>query len=108
MHLLDSFSGGVLLAAGLVHMLPDAVEEWETVAPDMEFPFIYCLCMVSIVVFISLEHVILRDLSIIAIGTSSPQQKRLNKIDLHAQEAAAAAAAEPADPVGRRSLRHHE
>ena len=32
------FSAGVLLSAGLVHLLPDAIDGALKVAPDMEFP----------------------------------------------------------------------
>ncbi|MEA3392919.1 MAG: ZIP family metal transporter [Candidatus Marinimicrobia bacterium] len=35
----NAFAGGVFLGAGLLHMLPDAIENFKTFAGDIDFPF---------------------------------------------------------------------
>lgn len=35
----NAFAGGIFLGAGLIHMLPDAFENYTTLAPNSNFPF---------------------------------------------------------------------
>lgn len=35
----NAFAGGIFLGAGLIHMLPDAFENFKTLAPNIDFPF---------------------------------------------------------------------
>ena len=35
----NAFAGGIFLGAGLLHMLPDAVDNFNTLKPDIDFPF---------------------------------------------------------------------
>ena len=40
----NAFSGGVFLGAGLLHLLPDAQENFEALAGDVDFPFAALIC----------------------------------------------------------------
>ena len=51
----NAFSGGVFLGAGLLHLLPDAVENFEAFAGDVDFPFAALICGAGFLLVLSLE-----------------------------------------------------
>lgn len=55
----NAFSGGVFLGAGLLHMLPDAGENFRTFAGDIDFPFPSLICGGGFLFILFLEKVIL-------------------------------------------------
>ncbi|MBQ72056.1 MAG: hypothetical protein CMJ67_04030 [Planctomycetaceae bacterium] len=54
----NSFAGGVLLAAGLIHLLGDANEGFTTAYPDLDYPAAYALATLSFLLVLGLERVI--------------------------------------------------
>jgi len=50
-----AFSGGVFLGAGLLHMLPDAWENFKAFAGDIDFPFPALICGVGFLLVLLLE-----------------------------------------------------
>eukprot|EP01013_Petalomonas_cantuscygni_P043436 TRINITY_DN8198_c0_g1_i1.p1 TRINITY_DN8198_c0_g1~~TRINITY_DN8198_c0_g1_i1.p1 ORF type:complete len:590 (-),score=87.34 TRINITY_DN8198_c0_g1_i1:276-2045(-) len=57
MSILYVFSGGVMIAAGLVHLLPDAVEDLDPIANRIEFPLAFFLAAAGFVVTLIAEQV---------------------------------------------------
>lgn len=55
----NSFAAGVFLAAGLVHMLPDADAIWRGLG--FEFPVAFALSAVALTSMLLIEHVLLPD-----------------------------------------------
>ena len=53
----NSFAAGVFLAAGLVHMLPDADRIWRELG--FEFPVAFALSAVALTLMLLIEHVLL-------------------------------------------------
>ncbi|MEA2078057.1 MAG: ZIP family metal transporter [Candidatus Marinimicrobia bacterium] len=53
----NAFAGGVFLGAGLLHMLPDAVENFNTFAGDIDFPFPALICGIGFLFVLLLEKV---------------------------------------------------
>ena len=54
----NSFAGGVLLAAGLIHLLGDAEEGFSTAYPDLDYPAAYAMATLSFLLVLGLERVI--------------------------------------------------
>jgi len=55
----NAFSGGVFLGAGLLHMLPDARENFQVYAGDVDFPFAALICGLGFLFVLLLEKGIL-------------------------------------------------
>lgn len=51
----NAFSGGVFLGAGLLHMLPDAGENFKVFAGDVDFPFPALICGAGFLLVLLLE-----------------------------------------------------
>jgi len=51
----NAFSGGVFLGAGLLHMLPDAEENFKVFAGDVDFPFPALICGAGFLIVLLLE-----------------------------------------------------
>ena len=54
----NSFAGGVLLAAGLIHLLGDANEGFASAYPDVDYPTAYAVATLSFLLVLGLERVI--------------------------------------------------
>ena len=54
----NSFAGGVLLAAGLIHLLADASDGFATAYPDVDYPAAYALATLSFILVLGLERVV--------------------------------------------------
>lgn len=54
----NSFAGGVLLAAGLIHLLGDANEGFTTAYPDLDYPAAYAMATLAFLLVLGLERVI--------------------------------------------------
>lgn len=51
----DFLASGIFLGAGLLHLLPDAVNKFQTLHIDIEYPIAYVLCASAFLLFIVLE-----------------------------------------------------
>jgi len=51
----NSFSGGVFLGAGLLHLLPDAIESFDSFAGNIDFPFPALICGIGFLFILLLE-----------------------------------------------------
>lgn len=56
----NSFAGGVLLAAGLIHLLGDANEGFTTVYPNLDYPAAFAVATFTFILVLGLERVIPR------------------------------------------------
>ena len=56
----NSFAGGVLLAAGLIHLLADANEGFSSAYPDVDYPAAYAVATLAFILVLGLERVIPR------------------------------------------------
>lgn len=56
----NSFSGGIFLGAGLLHLLPDSVEGFSEALPNFEFPIAYLICVFGFILILFFENVLLR------------------------------------------------
>ena len=56
----NSFAGGVLLAAGLIHLLADASDGFATTYPDLDYPAAFAIATVAFLLVLGLERVIPR------------------------------------------------
>ncbi|MEC8319997.1 MAG: ZIP family metal transporter [Planctomycetota bacterium] len=56
----NSFAGGVLLAAGLIHLLGDANEGFATAYPDVDYPAAYAIATAAFLLVLAVERVIPR------------------------------------------------
>ncbi len=56
----NSFAGGVLLAAGLIHLLADANNGFATVYPTLDYPAAYAVATLAFILVLGLERVIPR------------------------------------------------
>ena len=52
----NCFAGGVFLAAGLIHVLPDAQGQLASVFPDMDYPLFGLLATASVAVMIMIDQ----------------------------------------------------
>jgi solute carrier family 39 (zinc transporter), member 1/2/3 len=55
----DAFAAGIFLGAGLLHMLPDAQENFNAFAGDMDFPVVLFVCGCGFLLIFFLERVLL-------------------------------------------------
>ena len=58
----NSFAGGVLLAAGLIHLLGDANAGFESLYPDFDYPTAYAIATFAFLLVLGIERVIPRAL----------------------------------------------
>jgi solute carrier family 39 (zinc transporter), member 1/2/3 len=58
----NSFAGGVLFAAGLIHLLADASEGFASAYPDVDYPAAYAVATLAFLLVLGLERVIPRAL----------------------------------------------
>lgn len=56
----NAFAGGVLLAAGLIHLLGDAEDGFGSLWPDMDFPWAFTIAAASFLLILGLERVLPR------------------------------------------------
>ena len=56
----NSFAGGVLLAAGLIHLLGDANEGFASAYPDLDYPAAFAVATFTFILVLGLERVIPR------------------------------------------------
>ena len=54
----NAFSGGVFFGAGLLHMIPDAIEHSKNFAPDLQFPFVLLITGLAFLFILLLEKVV--------------------------------------------------
>jgi len=54
----NSFAGGVLLAAGLIHLLGDADAGFQAAYPDLDYPAAYALATAAFLMVLGLERVV--------------------------------------------------
>ncbi|MCH2144911.1 MAG: ZIP family metal transporter [Phycisphaerales bacterium] len=54
----NSFAGGVLLAAGLIHLLADASDGFSTAYPDLDYPAAYAVATFVFILVLGIERVI--------------------------------------------------
>jgi zinc transporter 1/2/3 len=51
----NAFAGGIFLGAGLIHMLPDAFENFTTLAPHIDFPFPALISGIGFLLILAIE-----------------------------------------------------
>lgn len=57
LHLGDSFAGGVFLSAALLHLLPDANNQFrEILSQDNSYPFAYLICIAAFICLLIMER----------------------------------------------------
>ena len=56
--LANTFAGGVFLGAALLHMLPDAISNFESFAPDIEYPLFALTAGASFLLVLMLDKVL--------------------------------------------------
>ncbi|MCH2134635.1 MAG: ZIP family metal transporter [Phycisphaerales bacterium] len=56
----NSFAGGVLLAAGLIHLLADANDGFASAYPDLDYPAAFAVATLAFLLVLGLERVIPR------------------------------------------------
>lgn len=54
----NSFAGGVLLAAGLIHLLGDADAGFQSAYPDLDYPAAYAIATAAFLAVLGLERVV--------------------------------------------------
>lgn len=50
------FGGGVFLGAGLIHMLPDAVEQFSDLYPNLDYPVAYTLAALGLIAILAIDR----------------------------------------------------
>ena len=60
----NSFAGGVLLAAGLIHLLADAHDGFATAYPDLDYPAAFAVATLAFILVLGLERVVPRALEV--------------------------------------------
>lgn len=53
----NAFAGGVLLAAGLIHLLGDAADGFATIWPDTDYPWAFTIAAGSFLIILGIERV---------------------------------------------------
>jgi zinc transporter 1/2/3 len=56
--LANTFAGGIFLGATFLHMLPDAIEKFNTFVPDMEYPLFALVAAAGFLLVLMLDKVI--------------------------------------------------
>ena len=74
----NSFAGGVLLAAGLIHLLADANDGFSTAYPQLEYPAAYSIATLAFILVLGLERVIPRSMEADSTGTDPESAALLN------------------------------
>ena len=54
----NAFAGGVLLAAGLIHLLGDAVGDFAEIHPDLDYPVAYAIATAAFLLVLAIERVV--------------------------------------------------
>jgi len=60
----NSFAGGVLLAAGLIHLLPDANDGFTSAYPDLDYPAAFAVATLAFILVLGLERVVPRAMAV--------------------------------------------
>lgn len=58
LHWGSAFSGGVFFGVGLLHMIPDAIENFNYFAPDLQFPLVLFITGLAFIFILLLEKVV--------------------------------------------------
>jgi len=61
--LCNSFAGGVVFGVALIHLLPEATEEWDELYPDMLPPIIMYSCCFGFMILIFVENLVVQQQS---------------------------------------------
>lgn len=57
----NALAGGVFLGAGLIHLLPDAIDSYRAVlGPDLDYPLASLVCAAGFLLVLLIEKVLLR------------------------------------------------
>ncbi|RPG17305.1 MAG: ZIP family metal transporter [Phycisphaera sp. TMED9] len=56
----NAFAGGVLLAAGLIHLLGDSVGDFADIYPDLDYPIAYAIATGAFLLVLAVERVVPR------------------------------------------------
>ncbi len=54
----SALAAGIFIGAGLIHMLPDAIDDFSSVAPHLGYPLASLLCAVGFVLILFIEGVL--------------------------------------------------
>ena len=54
----NAFAGGIFLGAGLIHMLPDAQEGFDTFLASVDFPWVSLICALGLLMVLFIEKVL--------------------------------------------------
>jgi zinc transporter 1/2/3 len=73
----NAFSGGVLLGAGLIHLLGDAVAGFARAYPGLDYPAAYAIATTTFLVVLAIERVVPRGLSSPAHAGGDPEASAL-------------------------------
>lgn len=60
----NSFAGGVLLAAGLIHLLADANDGFKSAYPDLDYPAAFAVATLAFILVLALERVVPRAMAV--------------------------------------------
>ena len=72
----NSFAGGVLLAAGLIHLLPDANDGFKSAYPSVDYPAAFAVATLAFILVLGLERVVPRAMSA-GLGEGDPEAEAL-------------------------------
>lgn len=82
----NAFAAGIFLGAGLVHMLPDAIEAWQRLG--WQYPMAFLLAALAFVFMLLCEHVLLPEAAHRAVH--APSGERFGELDGRARRGFAA------------------
>jgi zinc transporter 1/2/3 len=68
----NAFAAGIFLGAGLLHMLADANEKFESFAGDVDYPFVALICGLGFLLVLFLEKVLVRDDALNSLPVEQP------------------------------------
>ncbi len=69
----NAFAGGVLLAAGLIHLLGDAVGDFAAIHPDLDYPIAYAIATAAFLLVLAIERIVPRGSSADGGVTEDPE-----------------------------------
>jgi zinc transporter 1/2/3 len=69
----NAFAGGVLLAAGLIHLLGDSVGDFAEIHPDLDYPIAYAIATGAFLLVLAIERVVPRAASAKVGSTGDPE-----------------------------------
>ena len=78
----NSFAGGVLLAAGLIHLLPDANEGFKSAYPSVDYPAAFAVATLAFILVLGLERVVPRAMAS-GLGEGDPESEALVGSGVH-------------------------